>query len=161
MPKVGDIMRPDTTTVTRATPLKEVAETLLRTGLPGLLVVDDAGRVIGVVLVDDLVLRGAGPEHLVPILLQESPYEVMDRLGEESRMAEALTAGDIMRTNIPHATEDAPLLEVADCMADARCDLVPVVRKGKPVGVVTKHDLLRSVKWRDEAEPAPDKPESA
>jgi len=142
-----DIMRPIAETVRRDATIKEVAESMLRTGLPGAVIVDEAGRVAGVVLLDDLVIRGSRPAHLVPELAQESVYEVMERFGEESKAAAALTAAAIMRTDLPLTTEDTPTVEIANSMADARVDLIPVVRDGKPIGVVTKLDLLRSIEW--------------
>ena len=147
MIRAGEVMHHVSESVRPEAAVSAVAEVMLRTGLAGVPVADEAGRVVGVVLLDDLVLRGSGPAHLMPEIPRESAYEVMERVGEESKAVAALTAADLMRTDIPPAGEDTPVAEIANCMADARCDVVPVVREGRLVGVVTKCDLLRSIEW--------------
>jgi len=47
------------------------------------------------------------------------------------------------------ATEDTPLQEVANQMLRYDIDHVPVVRDGVPVGMVSRHDFLRSDSHED------------
>jgi CBS domain-containing protein len=53
------------------------------------------------------------------------------------------TAGDIMTREVVAVPEDATAEEIARLLTERRIRRVPVVREGRPVGVVTRGDLVR------------------
>jgi CBS domain-containing protein len=61
---------------------------------------------------------------------------------EEDRMREIRS---IMATNILTVPEDAPIIKAAREMAKNKFSCVVVVRKGKPIGILTERDLISRV----------------
>ena len=49
----------------------------------------------------------------------------------------------IMDDNFPSVNENTPMSSVTAMMSD--CNAVLVLRKGKPVGIITKADLLKLI----------------
>jgi CBS domain-containing protein len=61
------------------------------------------------------------------------------------------TAGDIMTREVVAVSEDATAEEIARLLTERRIRRVPVVREGRPVGVVTRGDLVRWLARRQAA----------
>jgi CBS domain-containing protein len=59
--------------------------------------------------------------------------------------ARSLPARAIMSTPVLTVTEDTPVKEILDLMLRHDVTHLPVVREGAPVGMVSRHDLLRLV----------------
>jgi CBS domain-containing protein len=53
-----------------------------------------------------------------------------------------MTAKEIMTSPVITVTEDDPIEEVVRRLLDYDINRIPVVRDGKPVGIVSQHDLL-------------------
>ena len=62
MLKVRDLMTPEVVTVRPTTPIKDAARSLVEHRISGVPVVDDDGRVIGVVSEGDLIVKEQGTE---------------------------------------------------------------------------------------------------
>jgi CBS domain-containing protein len=132
---VRDVMSEGPRTVGVDVPLKEVARTLVRTGLGALPVVDDDQRVIGMV----------SEREVIRYLLHVQAFT-----GPDARVASPLaTAGktvrDVMTRQVLCVAPEQPIAEVASLMSNKDVDRVPVVREGRLVGFLTRGDIVRKL----------------
>jgi CBS domain-containing protein len=120
------------------TGFKEIAGLLAEYRISALPVVDDLGRLVGVVSEADLLLKeafGPGDHHR----LVESR-----RTRREHAKAGALVARDLMTSPAVTIGPEALIVEAARLMHDKAVKRLPVVDgDGRVVGIVTRSDLLR------------------
>jgi len=145
--RVEDVMTTDVVTVRTDTPLKVVAEQLVERGISGLPVVDETGKVVGVISEADLIVKESGssrkPAGRIASLLNPPDAAVQAKL--EARLAgEAMTAPPI--TIAPFQSTAA----AAEEMLRAGINRLPVVRNEQLVGIVTRADLVRAFARSDE-----------
>jgi CBS domain-containing protein len=145
--RVEDVMTTDVVTVRTDTPLKVVAEQLVERGISGLPVVDETGKVVGVISEADLIVKESGssrkPAGRIASLLNPPDVAVQAKL--EARLAgEAMTAPPI--TIAPFQSTAA----AAEEMLRAGINRLPVVRNEQLVGIVTRADLVRAFARSDE-----------
>lgn len=138
-------MAPDPVTVGAETPLPEIARLMADHRLEAVGVVDAEGRLLGAVVVHDLVARAASPAYLLEELSSEDAYEVMAEHRAHSALLAAARASDIMRARVPTVGPDAPLPEIASRMADADFLPVLVVEQDRLLGVISSLDVCRAL----------------
>lgn len=109
---VGAIMTREVVTIPATMAAREIAALLAVRHLTGVPVVDDAGRVLGIVSELDLISRPGA------------------------------TAGDLMSRQVISVTEGTAVDEVARLFVDQRIRRVPVLAGGRLVGIVSRGDLL-------------------
>lgn len=143
MTKVPDVLtfRPDET-------VEAAARALAERKLGGAPVVDDEGRVVGLLEDDDLIVREMrlhAPTVItvlgayIPLPGQNQEFE------EEIRKAAGATVGDVMDADPEVCTEDDTLEHVATLLHDKSLSRLPVVRDGVLVGIVSRGDLVRAL----------------
>ena len=131
---VKDVMTAEVVAVRRDATFKELAAVLRRYRVSALPVVDDAGRVIGVVSEADLLAKEALADPGVMA-------EVLHR--RDVRKAEGLTAGDLMTSPPVTAAPEDPIGQAARMMHFMRVKRLPVVNSGgQLVGIVSRSDVL-------------------
>lgn len=147
MTKVADIMTRVVVTVTPETPIRELAQILAEKHINGVPVVDDEGEVVGVVCESDLINQGQ-PLHIPTVFVildsfipMESPW----RLQKEFKRLSATKVQDIYSRPPVCVTADTDVTEVARLMSERKLYTVPVLDRGKLVGVVGKGDVIRSL----------------
>ena len=138
METVGDWMsRP--AIVAAPTMLLPQARRLLRQrGIRRLVVVDAAGRLVGIVTEGDI--NRLSDSHVTDV----RDYNLYHRVGE-------LPIGEIMTREVVRVTPDTPLIEVAGLLLSHRIGGLPVVEGEQVVGVITESDLFRLLvtRWRE------------
>ena len=131
---VKDVMTTEVVVVRRDTNFKEIAATLRRYRVSAVPVVDDAGRVIGVVSEADLLAKEALAD---PGVMAEVLHH------KDVRKAEGLTAGDLMTRPAVTAAPEDPVEQAARMMHFMRVKRLPVVNSGgELVGIVSRADVL-------------------
>ena len=111
---VKEIMTKDVITVPPAMPVREVANLLSERNVSGVPVIDDEGRVLGVV----------------------SELDVVGRQGA--------TAADVMSKQVISVTEETDVREVVQLFLNERVRRVPVLSGGQQlVGIVSRSDLVQ------------------
>jgi CBS-domain-containing membrane protein len=121
------------------TPLKEVAELMAQRGISGVPVLDDAGRVVGVISEKDF-LRGMaqGVSSFMGV--------VADCLLEKGCTALALrerNTTDLMSSPAVTINEDTPVLEITRIFKEKNINRAPVLdAQGRLSGIVSRGDLL-------------------
>lgn len=147
--KVRDVMTSAVITVQPETTFKETAQRLLDYGVTGLPVVDDKGRLVGLVTEADLMSKEAFGTR------QHRPLEaLLDLLTGEARWvgkAAGLTAGQVMTTDVVTARPNEDMRVAARRMLDRQVKRLPVVEDDRLVGIVSRHDLRRPPRPKDEA----------
>lgn len=147
MLKAKDIMSEELITVTPATPVIEAARILLEKRINGLPVVDEAGRLVGIICQSDLVAqqkRFPIPsvfnllDGLIPISSPKGLEKEMQKIAA-SRVAEA------MSSNPETVNPETSLEEIATLMVSKGFHTLPVVERGKLVGIIGKEDVLRTL----------------
>jgi CBS domain-containing protein len=139
---VKDVMTTEVVAVRSETTFKELAAALRRYRVSALPVVDDAGRVLGVVSEADLLAKEA--------LADPGPVaELVHR--KDVRKAEGLTAGDLMTSPPVTAAPDDPVEQAARMMHFMRVKRLPVVNSGgQLVGIISRADVLAVFDRTDE-----------
>lgn len=117
---VSEIMTRDVVTATPATSFKDAADAMVVHEVSALPVLDDLGRVIGIVSEADLVSRAAKPGRAGP-----------------------RTVGDVMTTRPFTIGPAEPVVHAARLLHAGRLKHLPVIDEvGVLVGVVSRHDVL-------------------
>lgn len=143
--QVKEIMTSPAITVGPNQFVREIVDLMLKNQIHGIPVVDEEERLLGMVLLDDLVKRETRPTHFLSLLSSEDAFEVMKQYQDECRRVAGITASEIMRTEHPIATLDDPTPKVAGIMVNEDISTLPVVEEGKVIGVVSEFDILKTM----------------
>jgi len=123
--RVKDVMTVGVVTAAPDSPIREVAELMLRTKVSGLPVLD-VGRLVGIVSESDILpLREGAPGRRVQ------------------------TAADVMTREVITLVEEMGVTEAARVLQRHRIKRAPVTRGERLVGIVSRADLLRPYLRRD------------
>ncbi|HTZ71432.1 MAG TPA: CBS domain-containing protein [Acetobacteraceae bacterium] len=147
-----DVMTSSVLTVTPDTKLADAAHRMLDAHISGLPVVDEAGKLVGVLTEGDLLRRcetdtEAHRSGWIDLLLGPG------RLASEYVRAHARTVRDVMSENPLTVTEDTPLADVVKLMERRHIKRVPVMRGAAMVGVVSRADIVRLLVKRLDEQP--------
>jgi CBS domain-containing protein len=153
---VRDIMETDVPNVTVADSVETVLHILRDNDLPGVPVVNEGGRCVGIITEEDLVLTDEDEDFHMPhyfqlfggIVFLESVSHWEDRV----RKAFAATAEDMMTADPVTIEPDATVREAAKLIARKKHNRLPVVEHGRLVGVVTRVDVLDALTSNDDDE---------
>lgn len=136
---VRDVMSAHPVSVPRTASYKEIAAQLRELGVSGFPVVDDDGKVIGVVSEADMLVKEA---------LAGGYHGVRDRVAaavhpSERRKAGGVTAGDLMTSPAVTVGPDDTVEHAARLMYARGLKRLPVVDAvGRPAGIVSRTDVL-------------------
>jgi CBS domain-containing protein len=143
---VADIMERDPATVSPDDDVETVIRLLREQELPGVPVVNEAGRCVGIVTENDLVLRDEEADlhlpHHLDIMGGVIFIESMKHFEERVRKAFASRVEDMMTADPVTVAPDAPVEEAARLISQNKHNRLPVVEHGRLVGVVTRVDVL-------------------
>jgi CBS domain-containing protein len=133
---VGDVMTTRVVAVKRSAHYKEICCVLHRYRFSACPVINDAGKVVGVVSEADLLYKMADPNPPAGLI------RLRWKLGEESKV-NAITAGQLMTSPAISIQADAPVAVAARVMQNRRVRRLPVVGPGGMlIGIVSRTDLL-------------------
>ncbi len=135
---VRDVMTTKVVTVRPQARVKEAIQLLDEHRITAMPVVDDEGRLIGVVSEADVLRDALMPDRRT----HEIPVEGEGR-------TKALTVDDVM-THLPMSvTADADLAVAASVLVDTAIKSLPVVDDGRVVGMVSRRDVIAVLAKRD------------
>ena len=142
-----DIMKKDLVTVSPETHVTEAAKMLLEKHVNGLPVVDENGRLVGILCQSDLVAQ----QMKMPV---PSLFNLLDglipigspaSLEKEVRKIAAIKVSEAMTTNPVTVGPETGLEEIATLMVSKKFHSLPVLEHGKLVGIIGKEDVLRTL----------------
>lgn len=142
--KVIDVMTTSVTTATAETSLKEAARIMIKLGISGLPVVDDSGKVVGIITEADFVDAEADRSW-------GRRRRLLDALFGERRPSEAVDVGDAMSRNPICIDRESDLTEAARKMTERGIKRLPVVTPdGMLEGIVSRADVMSAFVRPDE-----------
>jgi len=151
--KVRDVMKLKVVSLPQNSNLGQVVQAFVRHQIDSLPVVDAAERVVGMIIMDDLV------DIFLPryydLLRDYSALEDKGQLaslfdvsfiGSDKLQSNLILAADIMHTQVHWVSAEAPLLEAAALLQSQHFQRLPVVdRDRKLVGLVSDFEIILSL----------------
>jgi CBS domain-containing protein len=142
--KVKEIMKTQLITIPKETSCKEAARILLKEKISGAPVVDDTGKLIGIISEKD-VFRSLFPEHKEFHESPESYLEFEEMEYNARSAAEEKKVNDVMTDRLITANPETPILKIGALMIASGIHRVPVLKKGKLIGIATRRDIYRAI----------------
>lgn len=144
--KAKDIMSQPVAVLYEDRNLEEAALLMLDKRVSGLPIISAEGNLVGIVTESDF----SSKRHAVPLSRIFAPSlfgEWMSKPELEKAYEEArgIKVKDIMSHPVITAKEDEHLSDIVVKMLENNIHRVPVVHDNKPVGIISRHDLLKLV----------------
>ncbi len=143
---VADIMTPNPTSVTLKTPLKEAITLIAENKISGLPVLDEQGKLAGIISESDLMWQETGVDTPPYITLLDSVIYLQNPARYEKEIHKALgqTVADVMSDRPISIESHHSVKEAAKLMHDKKIRRLPVVtQEGNIVGIITQGDIVR------------------
>ena len=143
--KAKEIMTREPITCLPQTTIEELCETLRRENINGAPVVDEAGRLVGIVSQDDVIFRKGRlneeirPPRDIKDLFQRGFASIADSDTGPRRVA------DIMTREVISADEETEVEQLCRTMWERRIHRIPITRNGKLSGIVSALDLCKII----------------
>ena len=142
--KARDVMVSPVVTAQPSSSVKDVAKVFLERRISAVPVVDDHGKLVGIVSEGDLLHRSeAGTER-------QRPWWLLALTGDEALAADYVKAharkvSDVMTTEVITAAPETSLHEIASLLENYSIKRVPIVKDGQLVGIVSRANLIQAV----------------
>ena len=141
---VREVMDPEPVTVRSDTPVEDVIRLLGDSELPGVPVVEEDGRCVGIVTEADLVIADEQGDlhlpHYIELFGGVVFLEPLRHFEERLRKAFAAKASDMMTPDPITVGPDAGAREAARIISESGHNRLPVTQGGRLVGVVSRAD---------------------
>lgn len=139
-----NVMVTPVVTVKPSATVQEVAARFLETKISAAPVVDDNGKLVGIVSEGDLLHRvEADTERRRSWLLRA--FTEADTLAAEYVKSHGRRVSDVMTRTVITAAPETPLHEIATLLEKNAIKRVPILENGQLVGVVSRANLLQAV----------------
>lgn len=142
--KTAELMTREVVTVTPETSVKSAAQLMLQYNVSGLPVVEDSGKLVGIVTEGDLLRRSeTGTERHRGRWLElfVGPGQIAD----EYIHACGRKVGEVMTPDVYAVPEDASLEALVALMEQYHIRRLPVTRDGHVIGIVSRANLLHAL----------------
>lgn len=131
-------------TVPENTSLEQIAALMLQHHVGCVPVVNAGGELCGIITESDFAAREKG----VPFSTFRAPQVLGKWLTDDGiervyELARKMVAREIMKTTVITLAEEEPIERAVELMLRHDINRIPVVRDRVPVGVVSRHDLLK------------------
>ena len=125
--------------------IRELAELLLEKRISGVPVVDDAGKLCGIVSEGDLMRKEIAPEmpDELCILGAVIYYNGLQEYKDAFRKFAAMTAKEIMTEKVLTVKANDDVSKVAKIMLNKHIKRLPVMDGDKLVGIVSRSDIVK------------------
>jgi len=150
MPTVAEIMDREPVSVSPEASIQDVIDLLQTNDLPGVPVVDESRKVLGIITDSDLVISNEDSDfhlpHYVNIMGGIVFLESTKHWEERAKKAFAATAADMMTADPITVGPDEPAEHAGRLISERKHNRLPVVDdEGRLVGVVTRVDVLAAL----------------
>lgn len=145
---VADVMSSDPILVSPETPLKEAIQILAEKRISGLPVVNDAGKLVGIISETDLMWQETGVTPPAYIMFLDSVIYLQNPATYDRDLHKALgqTVGEVMSKHPLTITPDKSLKEAAKMIQEHKVHRLPVLDNvGKVIGILTRGDIIRTM----------------
>ena len=139
-----DVMVAPVITVKPYSSIKTIADLFWKRRISGAPVVDDKGKLVGMISEGDLVCRSELKTD------RSHPYWFLQVAGKEGQAREyvkshAKYVSDVMTRNVISAAPDTSLNDIAALMEKSFIKRVPIVENGQLVGILTRANLVQAL----------------
>lgn len=147
MPIAKDIMTQNLITVKKDLPIKELSKIFIEHKINGIPVVDNNGKLIGIVTEEDLIDQNKNLHIPTVISLFDAVIylESDKKFTDDVRKLTGTTVADIYTSKVITITPETTLNDCANLMAEKNIHSLPVLENGALVGIVGKIDLIRGL----------------
>jgi CBS domain-containing protein len=146
---VSEVMTRDVKTLRPDQPITEAADAMAAGPYGAMPVVDESGKLVGLLRDEDLIASEARLHLPTYIMLLGTSVPVpgtMRRFEHELQKLAGSTVGEVMEQHPSTVSVDATLEDVATLMHDREITHVPVVDDdGRVVGIVARSDIVRFI----------------
>jgi CBS domain-containing protein len=146
---VADVMTPNPIAVKPQTPLQEVIKILAEKKISGLPVIDDAGKLVGVVSETDLMWQESGVDTPPYFMFLDSVIYLQNpaRYDKELHKALGQTVAEVMSDKPITITTDRSLKQAAHLMNDKKIGRLIVMDESgdRVIGIITRGDIIRDM----------------
>ena len=156
--KARDVMVSPVITVRPYSSVQDLAKIFMERHISAVPVVDDRSHVVGIVSEGDLIRRVEAGTDTTPRSWWLRAVVSPETLAGEYVKSHAKKARDVMTSLAVTVTEETSVADIATILETKQIKRVPVVRHGKPVGIVSRANLLHCLaetKGADLEPPAP------
>ncbi len=131
------------------TPIQTIMQQFTDKHIDYLLVLDEEQRLQGMITEADLIEQQANFHIPTAIAIFDMvvPFGE-DKFEEEIKRLEALTAQELMSTDLKTVSPDTTLNDLATIMSDAHVYHLPVINGDNVEGLVSKHDVIKALAAR-------------
>lgn len=141
---VRDIMASPVVTAHEEDSLREVAIKMLNHKIGGLPVINDEGEITGFLSETDFVAK----KHKIPFSRIDAPklfgmWLNKDHVEEMYEEAQVIQIKEVMSKNVVYVSPEDSIEELINKIMDYNFHRLPVVEDGKPIGMVSRRDLLK------------------
>jgi CBS domain-containing protein len=147
MKTARDIMTTNVVTVKKDQPISDLSKLFIENHFNGVPVLDDAGKVIGVVTQSNLIEQNKNLHIPTVIALFDAVLFLESEKKFESDVKK-LTGSkieDIYHKNPITVSPDTELNEITTIMAEKDVHTLPVLENDKLVGIIGKKDVIRAM----------------
>jgi len=147
MIKAKDIMTTEIITVRPETEIAQAARLLLEKRINGAPVVNEAGKLVGILCQSDLIAqqKSIPIPSLFTLLDGYIPLTSSKRMDKEVAKIAATKVSEAMTPNPVTVDPDTDIEKVAALMVGKNYHTLPVVDAGKLVGILGKEDVLKTL----------------
>ena len=149
MPKtVSDVMTCDPIVVGKETPLQEAIQIMAENRISGLPVVDNAGKLVGIISETDLMWQETGVTPPAYIMFLDSVIYLQNPATYERELHKVLgqTVGEVMSPNAVSISPDKTVKAAAQLMHERNVHRLPVIDgESQVVGILTRGDIVRAM----------------
>ncbi len=145
---VADLMTIDVLTVTPTTALSAAIKLLVDRQVSGLPVVDDEGKLVGVISESDLMWREKGLDLPPHIIFLDSVIYLENPLQHDRDLHKVLgqTVGEVMTDRPISIPIETTIPMAARIMHDKKIHRLPIVdAENRPIGIITQGDIVRGI----------------
>ena len=143
---IKDIMTKNVITVNPEMAIHKLAELFMKKNISGAPVVDESGKLLGVVKEEGVIFQDK-KVHLPTFINLSFGFLTLGtaRYNEEIKKITASKVSSIMEKDIATINSNTEIEDAATLMIEKEIYYLPVVDKDKLVGVITKKDIVRDI----------------
>jgi CBS domain-containing protein len=143
---VKELMVSPVITVKSNNTLEHVAKIMIKNRIGCLPVVDNEGKMLGIITEAEFTAeKSTFPFSRVNAPKLFGKWMLKENIEDMYKSAKTMKAEEIMNTSYVYVDKDDSIFDLLNTMIDNNVFRMPVLKDGKPVGIITRHDLLKLI----------------
>jgi CBS domain-containing protein len=147
MKTASDIMTQDVVTVNKNQPIGDLSKIFIENHFNGVPVLDNTGKVVGVVTQGDLIEQNKNLHIPTVIALFDAVLflESEKKFEDDLKKLTGSKIEDIYHKNLITVSPDTDLNEIITLMAEKNIHTLPVLDGDKLIGIIGKRNIIREM----------------